>query len=1508
MKRILGLDLGTNSIGSALVEGVVTDSGKYELSNIRYCGSRVIPMDAAKLGDFERGNSVSQTADRTKYRSTRHLYERSKLRRERLHRVLDLMGFLPAHYSNSLTRYGKFRDDVECKLPWVKDDTGVYHFLFKESFQEMLVDFSKHQPQLVCDGKKVPYDWTIYYLRKKALSEKITKEELAWVLLNFNQKRGYYQLREEESDDRSDNKSEEYHSLKVVKVEALDEKKGKATKYNVEFENGMIWSRFSNVPLDWEGKIKDIIVTTTLDKDGNPKKNKEGEIIRSFRNPDENDWSLLKIRTENEIKKSQETVGAYIYDTLLRNMHQKIRGKLVHTIERKFYKEELHKILESQKRFHEELNDRQLFLNCLEELYPNNEGHRNVRSGKGLAEFLVDDILFYQRPLKSKKSLISDCPYEFHTCIDKATGEKKRVGIKCISSSHPLFQEFRLWQFVSNLRIYQKEKRVNGKLEQDVDVTSEFIKSDEDKALLFEWLNDKRNINQKAFLKYKGFGLGKHAEEYRWNYVEDDTKKYPCNDTRALLLDYLAKANVPSSFLTKEKELALWHLLYSIEDNQELEKALSTFSQREGLNEEAFVEVFKKFPAFKKDYGAYSAKAISKLLSLMRCGKYWSEDAIDENTRLRIQRIIDGECDDSIRNRVREKTMHLTDISCFKSLPLWLACYVVYDRHSEAKEITKWNSPEDIDKYLYEFKQHSLRNPIVEQVLTETLRVVRDVWKQYGTIDEIHIELGREMNATADKKKKWSEQSIKNENTNLRVKALLMDFMNPEFEVENVRPYSPSQQELLRIYEDGVFDSVGDDVPEDISGILKKFAQADVNKKPSRTEVLRYKLWLDQKYVSPYTGEPIPLGKLFTSAYEIEHVIPQSLYFDDSFNNKVICEAEVNKRKSNQLGYEFIKNHHGEKIELSFGKAVTVLSVEGYEQLLKNCFSHNHAKRRNLLLEDVPEKFIQRQMNDTRYISREIMRLLSNIVRDEDEQESKSKHVIPCNGGITDYLKKDWGLNDVWNSIILPRFERLNRLTGKEQFTSRNTNNKLIPDMPLDLQKGFKKKRIDHRHHAMDAIVIACANINIINYLNNSSACHDAKASRYDLRKLLCHKCKSDADGNSHWVIDKPWPTFTQDVHEAILQIVVSFKQNLRVINRTTNYYQHYDSEGKKEFVPQTNGDSWAIRKPLHKETVYGEVNLRKVKEVSLAEAIKSVQNVQNKDLKKRLSLMLHQGYDLKQMKRYFEDNKDVWQDINLSKIEIYYFTQNTNDRYFTSRASVDTSFNRKKIEEKITDTGIQKIMIRHLESKGENPELAFSPEGIDEMNKNIIALNDGAFHHPIYKVRVYEKAEKFAVGKKGNKGSKFVEAAKGTNLFFAIYEEEKTDDKTGEVKRVRSYATIPLNVAIERQKQGLSSVPDEDGIPAKYVLSPNDLVYVPTQDELEKGIVTSNLDKDRIYKMVSCTGNRSFFIKVNVAKSIVDKFEFSPLNKMERALSSEMIKEICVPLKVDRLGNISID
>ena len=181
MKRILGLDLGTNSIGWAVVRSENTD-GRESLKGIEGAGSRIIPMDAAQLGDFDKGNTQSQTKERTQFRGVRRIRERNLLRRERLHRVLDVMGFLPTHYADTLNRYGKFAEETEPKLAWVKGEDGKMTFLFRDSFNEMLSEFMEAQPAFMSDGKKIPYDWTIYYLRQQALSQKISKEELAWVI------------------------------------------------------------------------------------------------------------------------------------------------------------------------------------------------------------------------------------------------------------------------------------------------------------------------------------------------------------------------------------------------------------------------------------------------------------------------------------------------------------------------------------------------------------------------------------------------------------------------------------------------------------------------------------------------------------------------------------------------------------------------------------------------------------------------------------------------------------------------------------------------------------------------------------------------------------------------------------------------------------------------------------------------------------------------------------------------------------------------------------------------------------------------------------------------------------------------------------------------------------------------------------------------------------------------------------------------------------------------------
>ena len=1425
--RILGLDLGSNSIGWALIEQDFDN----KQGKILGLGSRIIPIEQKILSDFKEGTTVSQTAKRTEFRGIRRLRERHLLRRERLHRVLHLLGFLPAHYDAQIDftkRFGKFIGDSEPKLAYNNEG-----FIFLESFNEMVEDFKKHQPQLFYiksngEESKIPYDWTIYYLRKKALYEKISKEELAWIILNFNQKRGYYQLREEEEEKENDFEIISSKVLSVVKKEK--DKKYNKYWYDITLENGLVYTAafYNDFVYSWVDQEREFVAKRTLLKNGSEKVELSylptfDEIAKMNKQQQDKFYQKIKIKTENSI--GNKPVGTYIYDHLLQNPNQKIKGKLVRTIERKFYKEELKAILEKQVALQPELFTEGLFVDCVRELYKNNEIHQNSLSSKDFVHLFLNDIIFYQRPLCSQKSNISSCSLEYRFCIDKETKQRRKTYLKVISKSNPYYQEFRVLQWLSNLKIYKKED--------DKDVTSDFISSIEDKEILYEFLMSEKEVSNKSVLEFllmkslrETYPLAKESElkkelkkeipKYRWNYVYEegnDNKKYPMNETGYEIRKRLKEVkNIPDNFLTKDIEYQLWHIIYSVTDKYEFEKALMKFAQKHNLDTESFVENFKKIKPYPSDYGAFSEKAIKKLLPLMRFGKYWNYSDISEPVQARISDIINGVDNESIKTIVREKAekFQLSQESDFQGLPLWLAQYIVYGIHSEAADIQRWTSPSDLEEYLKGFKQHSLRNPIVEQVVTETLRVVKDIWEYYGKgekkfFDEIHIELGRELKKTAEERKRMTREINENEETNLKVKKELQRLFENK-SAENVRPYSPIQQE-------------------------------------------KYRLWMEQEKKSPYTGQPIPLSKLFTDDYQIEHVIPQSRFFDDSLSNKVICESAVNAEKGALLGLEFIKKHGGKILDIGLNKKVTILNEKEYKELVNKLFANNRGKKAKLLMEEIPEKMVERQLNDTRYISKFISQILSNIVRSPQEDDGvNSKNIIPCTGKITTALKQDWGLNDVWNDLILPRFERMNNLTQTELFTTYSEKyRKKIPAVPLEHTKGFQKKRIDHRHHALDALVVACATRSHINYMNNQHALDKHKAkeekqnARIDLRTVLCEKKYNDnAEDNYNWTFKKPWNTFTQDVRSALEMVVVSFKQNLRVINKATNYYEKWvEEKGKKvKKKVKQEGINWAIRKPLHKETVSGKITLERVK-------------------------------------------------VGKGKI------------LTATRKSIDSSFTEKAIAS-ITDTGIQKILLNYLAYKG-SPELAFSPEGIEEMNKNIAQYNDDKNHQPIYKVRIFEEGSKFPLGEIGTKSQKYVEAAKGTNLFFGIYQG----------KEKRSYATIPLDEVIERQKQGLTSVPElnEKGEKLLFSLSPNDLVYVPMEGEDVESINFTNLSKEqreRVYKTVSFTGNQCFFVRQDIATSIVNKMEYSSLNKMEKGINGIMIKEFCIKLKIDRLGNIS--
>ncbi|MGI5976051.1 MAG: type II CRISPR RNA-guided endonuclease Cas9 [Paludibacter sp.] len=1646
MKKILGLDLGTNSIGWALIN----HNFKNQQGEILGLGSRILPSDPTILSRYSSGLPLSKakagqaftpTGIRTDFRGTRRLGERDVLRRERLHRVLNIMGFLPQHYANEIDfehRLGQFKKDKEPKIAYRKNSNGKFEFIFQKSFEEMVADFRETQPQLFYikpngEETKIPYDWTIYYLRKKALSQKIEKEELAWILLNFNQKRGYYQLRGE--DDEKNNIKEYCALLKVVSVEKgeKDKKNDNKTWYKMTFENGWEYSATFLEEPNWLNTEREFLITEEYDDEGNIKivKDRKSDTtgkekrkitpLPSFQEIDAMSteaqnkiYKKIKARTEITITNSGKTVGAYIYDTLLQQPNQKIRGKLIRTIERKFYKDELKQILKEQKKHHSELRDKNLYNSCINELYEYNEDHKNNISKKDITYLFIDDIIFYQRPLRSQKSTIGNCSLEYkeHKINKKDENgspiknvfEKDENGndiivkkyLKGIPKSNPYYQEFRVWQWLYNLKIYTRED--------DKDVTFEFIKDATDLEKLFEFLMTKNEVNNKDIIEYLIEEAHKNSIEkeqkelfsklndekintkvksklkdkvkellpkYRWNYVfdnskdkeEDKSKKYPCNPTGSEIRKRLENViNLPADFLTKEKEYQLWHIIYSVKDKNEFEKALAKFANKNSLDEISFVESFKSFKPFESEHGSFSEKAIKKLLPLMRLGRYWEESEIPQNVIERAKSIkerladiesekdIENVADDAIPKQVLKSFFKLKNsdiIDFIRGLQLDQASYLVYGRHSEAATSDKWTMSHDIQEFLYEFRQHSLRNPIVEQVVTETLRVVKDIWEQEAirqnlqptmvydehkkrevksypnVFDEIHIELGRNLKNTAEDRQAITNNISENETTNLRIKKMLLEFSkddsfknkedfsdyckddeDPTFYKKGnnpIRPYSRSQFDILKIYEDDVLKQFSDQELKnekfDDAGTNEAKNVFDISNKsePTKAEILRYKLWLEQKYQSPYTGKIIPLSKLFTPAYEIDHIIPRSRYFDDSYSNRVICEAEVNLLKSNKLGLDFIKNHCGQIVQIG-EKTVTIFNESEYTDFVLKHYKNNNKKRRNLLLDDIPDKMIDRQLNDTRYISKYVSGLLSNIVRkDTNDKGVNSVNLIPVTGAITSKLKQSWGLNDKWNELILPRFQRMNHLTNSEKFTTKNREGHTIPAIPLEYSKGFQMKRIDHRHHALDALVIACTTREHVQYLNNENAksqkFHLQKGLAKQLREFECVEIKKMIKNKKgRWVKSdetetreipkayiKPWANFPTDAKNQLEKVIVSFKKNNRIINKTTNYYQKWqkqsDGSMKKVLVKQEKGDSWAIRKPLHEELPYGKVDLK-------------------------------------------------------------WHTPKRRTYSLAIRKTLDTSFNTDKIE-KITDLGIQKILTKHLsnekyqnrfDEKGQSipPEkLAFSPEGIEEMNKNIQSLNDGKKHQPIYKVRVYEDGTKFQLSENPNsaKSKKYMGTAAGTNT-FSIYR-VKGEDK-------RLFETVPLNEVIAYQKLNSfekknslvlpknTLILDGEEIEVEFLfdLSPGEIVYVPFENETRQNVDFNNLTKEqieRLYKYEKASGNQAYFVRCDIA-SLIKSYdpksktgELGSQNKLETTMCDDRVKIIdkCWKVEIDRLGNI---
>jgi CRISPR-associated endonuclease Csn1 len=1431
MKNILGLDLGTNSIGWALVE----KDDQFKDGKILGLGSRILPTDSELLSKFETGQAASKNANRRQFRGSRRLKFRYKLRRDRLIKAMKLLG-------------------------WINEDFQPGHTL--------TVSISRLEQMKTAFGtSQISDDWVVYFLRHIGLEEKLEKSELARVVYHMNQRRGFKSNRksdhpvetQNEGDDEEGRKKREKKIERVTVTDVIDT--GDVVKgyqvFEIRLKDGRIGSTQRKIKPDWKDQTLELEVTTVPPTKKDPLERFE---FRPLTNSDQDQWAKQKVARQADMDDSGLKYPGTYYFNQLRTESQKNSTYVIKdvTIDRSYFESELKAILTKQMELDTDLEKREAIDAIAMAFYPKNLEKQKELKANGLTHLLLRDIVYYQRPLKSKKSSISDCRFEYKNKIDPSTG--KSYALKVAPASSPVFQEFRIWQTLSNIRIFQRTHHsASGKTELDKDVSDLFITKETMEAL-FDLFDRKEKVRQKEILQLLKLDIKTYVVNL-YNLNED--KELPGNETKALIRKFFKKASqtdLGESVIADPNRLFdLWHLLYSVDDRKNIRQTLTRWYQ---IPEES-ADFLASIPAFKLAYATLSNKAMNKMLPLMRMGKHWSWTAIPASTRERLEKILDGEFDDNISEQVRQlfQKYQMEKQEHCQGLSTPMAAYAVYGVHSE-RTTSCYTSPDQVIPK----DPLNLRNPVVEQVVNETLRLVRDVWKTHGRPFEIHIELARELKKNRKEREEMTKMMSDNEQENKRIAAILR-------ELKLGNPNSLSDIEKLKLWER----QAGEMARSSIQDV--KFKRPS---EPTASEIEKYKLWAQQQFISPYSGQPIPISRLFSRDYDIDHIIPRSRLFDDSLENKVVVESLLNNEKGKMTAMEYIKK----------GSAMgyVLLNSREYEEHVLKFFSRK--KRILLLSEDVPDQFINRQLVDTRYIGRKITELLAPV------SENQSDPIIVSNGTITHELKANWGLSEVMKELVKWRFERLEVKTGKKYaWYEQETDPEGNPTGRKVLRLKGYEKRIDHRHHALDALVVACTTRSHIKYLNDLNRLREnGNSQESDVKSLLPLLLLPAKDKYlQSRKFRMPWERFRQDANHALSSVIVSFRNRIRIMgkkaNRNLRYELQSDGSYKKKIMwsVDINGSrklSPYVRQSLHKATIWGQIQQKEYKDVNISEALGDISLIADKAHKKHLRTLLEQSAgDIKKAIKAYKNQPLIDRHGNeLQKIAVIEFRS-----YATSRVAISSGFDLKRID-KIPDPTLQEMLREHLvEIEEENKDRpkeshidAFGPEGTQILNRGRRFV--------VKKVTTIEdKGSKFPI-----RPGAFTEADKGTNLYFVIYESHS--DPTD-----RQFSSIPLRDVIEAKAAGESFVEERQGY-RWFLLSPNDLVYMPDEGEwLDRNY--SNLDSSKVYKMVSCTGKQCFFIQHTISKVIVDKVELGSKNKEEKAIDGRMVKQFCHKLEIDRLG-----
>lgn len=1183
MKRILGLDLGTTSIGWAIVDQA-TETG--ETSNIIKMGVRVNPLTSDEKGNFEQGKTITTTAERTTNRGKRRNLSRYKQRRQYLISVLKREGFIPQNY------------------------------LFSEQ------------------GNATTFQ--TYRLRARAATEAISLEELARVLLMLNKKRGYKSNRKANDDEPeqlvngmdiakklyqdgltpgqyvllslsarnqrvpSFYRSDLQHELDLIWTEQqkyypevlTDELKQKLLGRNKKVTSQLFYTiaQIETAPNNDRDKLVRLRRAYSWRADALCKKmdlEVVAAIIAEINGQIEKSSGYLGTISDNskELYFNQLTVGQYLMRGIESNPHFRIKNRIFY---RQDYLNEFNTIWDTQAKYHPQLTE-------------------------VLKAEIRDVIIFYQRRLKSKKGLIAYCELEAKPISITESGKTRKVmsGPRVCPKSSPLFQEFKIWQTINHLRLSLKS-----------DPSQTFVLSDEQRLLLFHELQFNQTLKATTALKLLGIKSG-----YELNFDElqgnrtvvafinafktiidwtghdvDNFDKLPASQKMEMIKAVFRETLKPKEELTQLEIgcsedpmntllFKLWHLLYSYEGDNSPSGNESLVRHIEKLTD--LSTEYAKLIAdikFVDDYGSISTKAILKLMPFLRQGLTYSD-------------------------------------ACAKA------------GYNHSKSLTKeQNENRQLEYRLEVLPKNSLRNPVVEKIINQMIHVVNSAMQAYGVegpdgvkrFDEIHIEMARELKQT----KKQRELTTKKR-----------------------KARTSETNEIISRIKSGEF------------GVIIQ--------NPGRNDILRVRLYdelKDNGYHTLYSGQYIAKERLFSKDFEIEHIIPKALLFDDSQSNKTLELNSINVDKGNKTAIDYVRDKWGEE------------AVEQYKKRIAHIQMINKGKHMRLLTsaDEIEQNFgfINRDLTDTQYIARKAKEILINVTHT----------VVPTSGAITARLREDWQLVDMMKEINWDKYDKLNLVK-----TYRNRDGHEVRRI-IDWTK-----RNDHRHHALDALVIAFTRIEHIQYINSLSAGSNTTSNAYALKQILIRDRR----------FIPPMPSLRAQAKSQLESILVSIKSKTKVATPRVN----------RPKGSQTAQVTLTPRTQLHKETIYGMrrryvTKIEKVGKTFDEEKIATVAQPRYREaLLKRL--LTFQG----DPKRAFTgknalDKNPIWTDERHTEQVPTKVKTVTLETIYTIRKPIDKKLN----IEKIIDEGVKRILKQRLEQYGGDAAKAFA-----NLDENPIWLNQEA-------------------------------------------------------------------------------------------------------------------------------------------------------------------------------------